>query len=68
MFFLLATASANFEVDIDKLGNSSYKIWIEDNSYSCTPKTPPLSHSWSYECRNTPRSLRGMPGAAARDP
>lgn len=57
---LLATAYANFEVDIDKLGNSSYKIWIENKYFSCTPKTPPLSHSWAYECEDPHRNLRGF--------
>ena len=56
--FFAAVVSANFEVDIDKLGNTSYKIWIDDKYYTCKPKTPPLSHSWSYECVNPPRNLR----------
>lgn len=59
LFQLFAVASGNFEVDIDKMNTSSYKIWINEKYYSCTPKTPPLSHSWSYECTGTQRRLRG---------
>jgi len=44
---------AYFNVDIDKESNSSYHIIIDNKEFYCTPKTPPLSHSWSYECQGT---------------
>lgn len=53
------TNTDHFEVDIDKISLSSYKIWINDQYYSCIPKNPPLSHSWSYECVTHNRRLRG---------
>jgi len=53
-------AQATFELDIDQTNTSLYTIWIGDKYYSCTPKTPPLSHSWSYECVGSQRMLRSQ--------
>lgn len=57
---LFVLAAGNFEVDIDRLNGSSYKIWIDNKYFSCTPKSPPLSHGWAYECSGSQRRLRGL--------
>lgn len=36
-------------VDIETVSNTTY-ILFPDKQFSCTPKTPPLSHGWSLEC------------------
>lgn len=52
-------ALANIEIDIDKINTTNYKILIDKQYYLCTPKSPPSSHSWSYECAlNNHRNLR----------
>lgn len=56
--FTFTLANVQIEIDIDKLNNTNYKILIDKQYYSCTPKTPPLSHSWSYECISNNRNLR----------
>lgn len=41
---------SSLEVDIDKLSDNKFKIFFDNIEYNCDNK-PPLSHSWSYECR-----------------
>ena len=53
LLFLLPFVNGNFEIDIDKKNNSTYLIIVDNKSFFCTPKTPPLSHGWSYECAGT---------------
>ena len=56
---ILGLTFANLEIDIDRINNTNYKIFIDNQYYSCTPKSPPLSHSWSYNCvSNNHRNLR----------
>jgi len=57
LFFVVFGARA-IEIDIDKIYNDNYKIYIGNKIFSCTPKTPPLSHGWSYECETNQRNLR----------
>jgi hypothetical protein len=54
----LIVVCAKIEIDIDELKNNSYKIFIDNKQFYCTPKTPPLSHNWSYECESNKRFLR----------
>jgi hypothetical protein len=40
------------EIDIDILENNRVKIFVgSDQIFYCDPATPPLSHSWVYECK-----------------
>lgn len=57
--FLLSivTIVSSIEIDIDRLSDDRFKIYIGNTQYDCTKK-PPLSHSWAYECgRNNLRKL-----------
>ena len=38
------------EIDIDEIDRTHLKIFAGGQTLFCNPKTPPLSHSWSYEC------------------
>ena len=49
---LFASACGVVQIDILQNGNNSYAVSIKNIEYSCIPKTPPLSHSWSYECED----------------
>jgi len=57
-FFVLCTffasACAVFHIDILHHENNSYAVSIENVQYSCIPREPPLSHSWSYDCEDHP--------------
>lgn len=48
----LISVISSIEVDIDKLTDNKFKIFFNNTEYNCNNK-PPLSHSWSYECRST---------------
>lgn len=51
-FLVAVSCSSPIEIDIDRLTNSTNAVLItvDHKIYGCSPKTPPLSHSWSYEC------------------
>lgn len=38
-------------IDVDEIDPTHFHITFDDRSLRCIPKTPPLSHSWSYECQ-----------------
>jgi len=48
-----------FEIDVlsmkDENPTHLYNITIGQSWYYCKPKTPPLSHGWSYECEENRR-------------
>lgn len=41
----------SIDINIDRLSDDKFKIFFDNNQYDCNKK-PPLSHSWSYECRS----------------
>jgi len=54
---MVMVGAGAFEVDGDTIRGNRTVITIDGDRYACTPRSPPLSHSWSYEC--TPNHLRG---------
>ena len=50
---------SSLTVDIDKITDEKFEIYFDNNQYDCIKK-PPVSHSWSYECKtsNLTRYLR----------
>ena len=48
----LVPSPVDIEIDIDTIANDTRAVLITVGKqlYGCTIKSPPVSHSWSYEC------------------
>lgn len=38
------------EIDIDKIDDTHFRISVDGKLFDCYPATPPVAHSWTYEC------------------
>jgi len=38
------------EIDVDVVNTTTRRVFLNETIYLCKIKTPPLSHSWAYEC------------------